>query len=72
MQNEKPKTLRQLEEEARQAHFARIRHVAATCDESNQAERERLVRLCESMYAEDLRKAESDYWAQKRPQGFGR
>ena len=60
-----PKTRRQFEEAARQAHFARIRHV---CDRhvDNLPERDKLLAQCQKLYVEDLHRAEQSYQAQQR------
>ena len=60
-----PKTRRQFEEAARQAHFARIRHVTDHYGD-NLPERTKMLERCEKLYAEDLHRAALDYQAQQR------
>ena len=60
-----PKTRRQFEDAARQAHFARIRHVAERYGH-DLPERTKMLAQCEKLYAEDLHRAELDYQAQQR------
>ncbi len=62
------RTRRQFQEEARQAHFARIRHVCAS-NADNLPERDKMLAQCGKLYAEDLAKAEAAYQAQQRSAG---
>ncbi len=59
------KTRRQFEDSARQAHFARIRHVTEHYGD-NLPERDKMLAQCQRLYAEDLHRAALDYQAQQR------
>ena len=65
MNNPTTKTRHQFQQEARQAHFARIRHVCAS-NADNLPERDKMLAQCGKLYAEDLAKAEAAYQAQQR------
>lgn len=62
---ESPKTLRQFEEIARQAHIARVRHVCEACA-NDVPERDKRLAQCQTLYAEDLRRAQLNFQAQQR------
>ena len=65
MTEPRQKTRQQFQEEARQAHFARIRHVCAS-NADKLPERDKMLAQCGKLYAEDLQRAEAAYQAQQR------